>query len=312
MQELLNDAAKAGNLPEILRVADGHALSTLVPNLGFVRAIIRHHAGLFTPAVVALLPGGTGGGRYASTDRVCQHSPQPLLVGISGVLKNEPSAAAPRDPQPTRWTGVGCCEYPMRGVSADRGSPPPQCPAVRRAGNTALMHAALYDHPAIVEQLVVARADVNAKNSRDGCALPRSPSGDVIGRRLCRLRLRRPAGTRRCTVRQSTATPNPPCRCSSAAPTRPSRTTPGNAVLPRATPTGPHTESARIGAGTRLANSHKITTRSPRTTRRWRRCGRRHRPRAPPSAGAPCKRCHDTHAALHRPRSSAYADTPAA
>ncbi len=78
MQELINDAAKAGNLPEILRGVDGHALPTLDPNFGFVRAIIRLHARLFTPAVVALLLGGTGGGRYASTDRVCQHSPQPL------------------------------------------------------------------------------------------------------------------------------------------------------------------------------------------------------------------------------------------
>jgi hypothetical protein len=54
------------------------------------------------------LLGGTGGGRYASTDRVCRHSPQPLLVGISGVLKNEPSAAAPRDPQPYHmdWDGL--------------------------------------------------------------------------------------------------------------------------------------------------------------------------------------------------------------
>ena len=100
MQELINDAAKAGNLPEILRGVDGHALPTLDPNFGFVRAIIRLHARLFTLAVVALLLGGTSGGRYASTDRVCQNSPQPLLVGISGVLKNEPSAAAPRDPQP--------------------------------------------------------------------------------------------------------------------------------------------------------------------------------------------------------------------
>ena len=77
MQELINDAAKAGNLLEILRVADRHALPTHVPNFGFVRAAVRLHARLFTLAVVALLLGGTGGGRYASTDRVCQHSPQP-------------------------------------------------------------------------------------------------------------------------------------------------------------------------------------------------------------------------------------------
>ena len=79
MQELLNDVVKAGNLPEILRGVDSYALPTLDPNFGFVRAIIRLHGRLFTPAVVALLLGGTGGGRYASTDRVCQHSPQPLF-----------------------------------------------------------------------------------------------------------------------------------------------------------------------------------------------------------------------------------------
>jgi hypothetical protein len=37
-----------------------------------------------------------------------------------------------------------------------------------------LMNAAYYDHHAIVEQLVVARADLNTKNNY-GCALPRRP-----------------------------------------------------------------------------------------------------------------------------------------
>ncbi len=59
---------------------------------------------------------------------------------------------------------------------------------------------------------------------------------------------------------------------------------------------GPHAESARIGAGERLAKKQTITTSSPRTTRRWRRCGRRHRPRAPPSA---CKPCHATARTQH-------------
>jgi hypothetical protein len=154
---------------------------------------------------------------------------------------------------------------------------------VRRDGYTALMLAAIKGHHEIVEQLVAARADLNTKNNIYGCALPLGPSGDLVGRRL-----RRPAGPQRCTLRRATATPNPPWRCSSAAPTRPSRTTTGNAVPPIATVTGPHTESARIGAGERLANKHNITTSSPRTTRRWRRCGRRHRPRAPPSAWKPC------------------------
>ena len=65
MQELIKDAAKAGNLPERLRFVDGHALPTLDPNFGFVRAAVRFHARLFALAVVPLLLGGTGGGRYA-------------------------------------------------------------------------------------------------------------------------------------------------------------------------------------------------------------------------------------------------------
>ncbi len=41
MQELINDAAKACNLPEILRVADLYALPTLAPNFGlFVRRFV--------------------------------------------------------------------------------------------------------------------------------------------------------------------------------------------------------------------------------------------------------------------------------
>ena len=42
-----------------------------------------------------------------------------------------------------------------------------------------MMFAAANDHHAIVEQLVVARADLSTKHSGNGCALPRSPSGDV-------------------------------------------------------------------------------------------------------------------------------------
>jgi hypothetical protein len=65
MQELLNDAAKAGDLPELLRRADPHALPTLEPNFAFLRAAVRFHGRLLTLAVVALLLGGTSGGRYA-------------------------------------------------------------------------------------------------------------------------------------------------------------------------------------------------------------------------------------------------------
>jgi hypothetical protein len=55
------------------------------------------------------------------------------------------------------------------------------------------MAAARFDRHAMVERLLVARADLNTKNN-GGCALPLGPSGGVVGRRLCRLRLRRPAG----------------------------------------------------------------------------------------------------------------------
>ncbi len=55
MQELFNDAAKAGNFPDLLLVVDSYALPTLVPNFGIVRAAVRLHARLFMLAVVAPL-----------------------------------------------------------------------------------------------------------------------------------------------------------------------------------------------------------------------------------------------------------------
>jgi hypothetical protein len=189
MQELLNDAAKAGNLPEILRGVNGHALPTLVPNFGFVRAAVRLHAHLFTLAVVAPLLGGNGGGRYASTDRVCQHSPQPLFSRHLRSFKKRTLCGCPSGPlaipHGLGWVAARtrCEGYPLIGAHPRRRSP-----AVRRRGTTALMAAAANDHHAIVEQLVVARADLNSKNDK-GCALPRGPSGGVVGRRLCRLRL---------------------------------------------------------------------------------------------------------------------------
>ncbi len=108
MQELLNDAAKSGNLPEILRGANSYALPTLDPNFGFVRSAVRLHARLFMLAVVAPLLGGTGGGRYASTDRVCQHSPDPFLVGSLRSFKNRTLCGCPPGPQPylMEWDGL--------------------------------------------------------------------------------------------------------------------------------------------------------------------------------------------------------------
>ncbi len=129
-----------------------------------------------------------------------------------------------------------------------------------------MMWAAIKDHHAIVERLVAARADLSTKNNDsdygNGCA----PSPRPVRRRcrLCRLRLRRPAGGQRCTMRRGTAAPNPPCCCSSAAPTRPSRTTTGNAVLPRATLAGRtpnRPESAQENASpirTRLPEARRV------------------------------------------------------
>ena len=106
MQELLDDAAKAGNLPELLRDTDGHALPTLVPNLGFVRAAVVLRARLLPLAVVALVLGGTAAGGMPVLTEYAKTRPDPFLVGISGVLKKA-NAAAPRDPSHAamEWDG---------------------------------------------------------------------------------------------------------------------------------------------------------------------------------------------------------------
>jgi hypothetical protein len=127
MQELFNDAAKAGNLPDLLRFVDSYALPTLVPSFSFVCVAVRLHARLFTLAVFtpafsrspllhSCWAAPAAGGipvltEYAST------RPNPFLVGISGGLKNEPSAAAPRDPQPYLMDWDGLLRVPnARGI----------------------------------------------------------------------------------------------------------------------------------------------------------------------------------------------------
>ena len=130
MQELINDAAKAGNLPELLRDTDGHALPTLVPNFGFVRAAVVLRARLLPLAVVALLLGGTAAGGMPVLTEYARTRPDPFLVGISGVLKNQ-MRLPPGTPAIPPWSGMGDCGYPMRGCTAGRGSPPPAVP--RRA-----------------------------------------------------------------------------------------------------------------------------------------------------------------------------------
>ncbi len=130
MQELLNDAAKAGNVPELLRVADEYALPTLDPNLGIVRAAVRLHARRFTLAVVALLLGGTGGGRYASADRVCNDSPQSLFSRHLRSFKKRTLCGCPPGP-PAVPAGLGwvaartrCEGYPPIGAHPRRNAPP--------------------------------------------------------------------------------------------------------------------------------------------------------------------------------------------
>ena len=198
MQELLNDAAKAGNLPEILRSKDSCALPILVPNFGFVRAAVVLRARLLTLAVVALLLGGTAAGGMPVLTEYARTRPDPFLVGISGVLKKT-NAAPPRDPSHTAMEWGGWLRVPNARVYRWSGlTPSRHAPPCCRNGWTAVMYAAANDHHAIVGKLVVARADVNTKENNNGCAFPGGPSGG--GRSAAdRLRLRRPAGPQRCT-----------------------------------------------------------------------------------------------------------------
>ncbi len=214
----------------------------------------------------------------------------------------------PRGPQPYP-PGLGWVVCVLRGYPF-RGSPL-RSPAVRRRGVTALMWAAMKGDAEIIQKLVDARADLNTQNS-EGCAFPARRG--VGGGRWSPMRRVRLAGKQRCTWRRSTAAPTPPCGCSSAAPARSSRTTAGNAVPPTAK--RHRTPIAPIGAGRRLAKSHKNATSSPSTMRRWRRCGRGI---APPHARAlllPARRARPqaTHAlpqhCMPRRRAWAYAEAP--
>ena len=106
MQELLNDAAKAGNLPEILRSKDLYALPILVPNFGFVRAGVRLRARLSPLAVVALLLGGTAAGGMPVLTEYARTRPDPFFSRHLRSFKKT-NAAAPRDPShtPMEWDG---------------------------------------------------------------------------------------------------------------------------------------------------------------------------------------------------------------
>jgi hypothetical protein len=220
-----------------------------------------------------------------STDRVCQSSPKslfsrPLLTFFKTSLIGVP----PWDPSRAPLDWVGCC-VPVRGLPII-GARPLRSPAVRRKGFSALMVAALLDHSAIIEKFVDARADVNTQNL-NGCAFP-GPFG--VCRRwpmVADCAVPRPAGSQRCTMRRTTATPNPPCGCSSVGPTRPSRTPTGALCLSQ--PSDGRTSIGPLGAGRRLANTRKLPSSSSSTTWQCLRCGRRHC--AHSTYAACCVRC---------------------
>ena len=120
------------------------------------------------------LAGRHSGGRYASTDRVCQNSPRSLFSRHLRSFKKT-NAAAPRDPSHTAMEWDGWLRVPNARVYRWSGlTPSRHAPPCCRYGETAVMTAAYNDHHAIVGKLVDARADLNTKNSL-GCALPRRP-----------------------------------------------------------------------------------------------------------------------------------------
>ncbi len=67
--------------------------------------------------------------------------------------------------------------YPLVG----RGLTPSAGPAVRRAGETALMVAAHYNDRLTVAALLGARADVNTKQNSNGCAFAAGAVRRVVG-----------------------------------------------------------------------------------------------------------------------------------
>ena len=245
MQELLDDAAKAGNLPELLRSKDSYALPTLVPNFGFVRAAVVPRARPLPLAVVALLLGGTAAGGMPVLTEYARTRPDPFLVGISGVLKKN-KCGCPPGPQPyphgEGWVAAGTqCE----GVPLVGAHRLPPCPAVlqewkhRRDDGGVLRPS---------RDRREARRRARRREHQEHQQRVRLPTRPVRRRSVGggRLRLRRPAGGQRCTMRRPTAPSAPARSCSSAAPISASRTRTGTAVPPAATPTG---RAHPIGAG---------------------------------------------------------------
>ena len=205
------------------------------------------------------------------------------------------------------------CAYPCEGTPDRSGLTPS---AMRRYGQTAVMIAARNGDRAIVAALLGPRADVNTKDN-DGCAF--AAARPARGRR-------RPT-VRRCSHARPIRQVDSAALCGvprfrprrRGAARRRRRSAPhGHPRVDAAPPTSHADGRTPLGTGERLANSHNKTTHSASTTRRWRRRGRRTRallPHCAPLAAAGIV-THATRAlarrGMPRPRSSAYADTPAA
>ncbi len=126
-----------------------------------------------------------------------------------------------------------------------RGPIPAPGPAVHSIGYTALHWAAIHGNRRIVRSLVGFNADVNARDD-NGCAVSAcGESAECAGRVAAAIGR---AGTRRCTLPRSKATPTASRSCCCAAPTGSSRTTrtkAGNAALRRTAEPNPQQPRAR-------------------------------------------------------------------
>jgi hypothetical protein len=157
-------------------------------------------------------------GGMPSTDRECIDSPKslfnrPLLFFFKTSLMRLPPLGTPAVPR-----GLGWVLRALARVAHHRGSPPPQ---PRRAQEGILC----LDGCGALRPFRDHREVRRRTRRREHPEPPRVrlPRRFVGGCRWCADRAApRPAGSQRCTMRRTTATPNPPCGCSSAAPTRPS------------------------------------------------------------------------------------------
>ena len=137
-----------------------------------------------------------------------------------------------------------CVRVPVWVLGYSRGAPAPHLGlAMHSDGWTALHMAAARGNRRIVRSLVAFNADVNAQDD-NGCAVSACGESAVSAARRITAAVCR-AGTRRCTVPQTEAVPQPSRSCCCAAPTGPSRTASGNAALRRTAEAKPQQPRAR-------------------------------------------------------------------